>query len=427
MFAWAHRLRPATGTVLVATTAVVAALVACSGPAGTGAGVPAPGAPGSGRAAATACPATPGVSARTVSLGLLYSATGAAAAAFSPYRAGVDARLGVANAAGGINGRTVSYGWADDQSETGPNLAGARQLVESDRSLAVLEESSVATASAGYLQSVGMPVLGTPYDLVWTQDDNMFSYSTYFAAGAAVSTVGQYAKSRRGTRAVVISSGSSAGSRIADDSLATSLTAAGIRVVGRLGPPSGANVARSGAKVKQLRADVLTSAGAPATFLKVAAAAAAKGARLKAVIAPYGYAENVPALYGRTLPTLSVFLTFLPFELNRPAHQQFRKAMATYSPQSSADSAVALDGWINADMFLRGLAAAGPCPSRAGYIAALRAVRNYNAGGLLAAPVDFRADFGRVTTCYVFARVSPGHDRWLVDQPVPLCGRPLAD
>ncbi|MGF7235480.1 MAG: ABC transporter substrate-binding protein [Frankia sp.] len=409
----------------VTATAATAALVACSGSGGAS---PRPGGnPGSGTSDATACPATPGVSARTLSLGLLYSATGSAAAAFSPYRAGVDARLGVANAAGGINGRTVTYAWVDDRSETGPNLAGAHQLIDGDRALAVLEESTAASGSAAYLHSIGAPVLGTPYDIVWTQDSNMFSYSTYFSAGAAVSTIGDYATRRGGTRAVVISSGHSGASRIADDKLAASLTAGKVRVVGRLDPSARVNIATLGAAVKRLRADVLTGAGAPATFLRVAAAATAKGARLKAVIAPYGYDENVPAIYGKTLPTLAVYLTYLPFELNRPAHQRFRAAMAVYSPQTPADSAVALDGWINADMVLRGLSAAGRCPTRAGYIAALRGVRGYNAGGLLAQPVDFQADFGRMNTCYVFARIAPSRNRWTVDQPVPLCGRRLDD
>jgi ABC-type branched-subunit amino acid transport system substrate-binding protein len=368
----------------------------------------------------------PGVTASAVSLGLLYSDTGEAAAAFSPYRAGVDARFGVADAAGGVNGRTVSYTWADDRSQPRSNLSAAHQLVDVEKAFAVLEESSVATGSARYLSQAGVPVLGTPYELVWTRYRTMFTYSTYFSASAPVTTIGDYAASRGGTKAVLVSSSRSSASQIADGALAASLEAGGVRVVGRLDTSAGVSVAALGARVKALGANVLTGPAAPAAFLRVAAAATAKGARLKAVIAPYGYDERVPSNYGRDLPSLTVYLTYLPFELDRPAHRAFRAAMATYSPQSTpVDSAVALDGWINADMFLRGLAAAGRCPTRAGYVAALRAVRGYDAGGLLATPVDFRADLGKINSCYVFVRIAPTHDRWTVDQPVPRCGRRL--
>lgn len=82
--------------------------------------------------------------------------------------------------------------------------------------------------------------------------------------------------------------------------------------------------------------------------------------------------------------------------------------MATYAPQlQPARSDIALDAWINTDMFLRGLQAAGPGPTRAGYIKALRAVQNFDAGGLLPRPVNLSTSFGKASTCFVVVRIAP--------------------
>nr|MDT0666212.1 ABC transporter substrate-binding protein [Micromonospora sp. DSM 115978] len=100
----------------------------------------------------------PGVTAEQVKLGLLYPFTGNAATLFRPFRAGVDARLGVANEAGGVHGRDVVYSWRDDESRPAANLAAARSLVDADGVFGIVESTSVATGSAGYLNSQGVPV-----------------------------------------------------------------------------------------------------------------------------------------------------------------------------------------------------------------------------------------------------------------------------
>ncbi|MCM3883255.1 hypothetical protein [Frankia sp. R82] len=50
-------------------------------------------------------------------------------------------------------------------------------------------------------------------------------------------------------------------------------------------------------------------------------------------------------------------------------------------------------------MMIRGLRAAGPYPTRAGFITGLRAVKGYTAGGLTP-PVTFEQDFGKPSVCY---------------------------
>jgi ABC-type branched-subunit amino acid transport system substrate-binding protein len=376
--------------------------------------------------AAAKCSA-PGVTSSSIAIGLLYPSSGPLSSIFGPVRAGVDARLGVANAAGGIYGRKVTYTWADDQTDLSVNQSAARRLVEEDKVFALLEQSAVATGSAAYLHQQGIPVVGAPLETVWSQYSNMFTYSTFLTHGPAASTFGDYAKARGGTSAALVSTQFNDASIVGAEKARQSLASAGIPVVATIDASAqNPDYAALGARVKASGADILAGVVEPETFLRTAVAAKAAGAKLKLIAAVTGYDQRVLDAVGKVLPGFTVVLSYLPFETNRPAHQRFLAAMATYAPGlQPARSEIAMDGWINTDLLLRGLEAAGPCPTRAGYIKALRAVHNYDAGGLLPKPLDLTTSFGKASRCYVIVRIAPTGDRWTVDRPIPLCGRPL--
>ncbi|MGF7237595.1 MAG: ABC transporter substrate-binding protein [Frankia sp.] len=378
------------------------------------------------RPAVAGCSA-PGVTSTSVTVGLLYPNSGPLSSIFQPFRAGVDARLGVANAAGGVYGRKITYDWADDQAEPSVNKLAARGLIEQNKVFALLEQSTVATGSAAYLHQQGVPVLGTPLETVWSQYDNMFTYFTYLTRRPAVSTFGDYAQARGGTSAAMVISPLNDASAVGGEKIRQSLASANIPVVATI-DASGQfpDYAALGAQVKAAGADTLAGVVEPETFLRIAVAAKAAGANLKLIAGITGYDQRVLDAVGKILPGFSVFLPDLPFETNRPAHRAFLTAMAVYAPQlQPARSQVALDGWIDTDMLLRGLRAAGPCPTRAGYIKALRAVRNFDAGGLLPRPVNFSTSVGKASPCFVVVRIAPTGDRWNVDRPIPFCGHTL--
>src|SRR5580693_7111784 len=67
-----------------------------------------------------------------IKLGLLTSETGAASSSFNTVYQGVEARIGLQNAQGGVDGHKLEYVTADDTS-TGPGaVAAAQQLIEQD-------------------------------------------------------------------------------------------------------------------------------------------------------------------------------------------------------------------------------------------------------------------------------------------------------
>lgn len=368
----------------------------------------------------------PGVTSGAVRVGLVYPDTGNSATLFQPFRSGVDARLGVANAAGGVGGRRVSYAWRDDASDPNGNESAARDLVGSQHVFGLIESTSVATGSAAYLHGLGVPVTGTSLEAVWTQNDTMFSYSNMVSDGPSVTTWGTFVAQRGGRRAVIAQSGFSATSMNLADKLALSLQAAGVQVVGRVDATGPIDVGGIGAKVRDSGADVLVGAVTGAAFGQVVLGARTARANLRVILSPVSYDQRLLQLYGPVLAGVYTFVDYQPFEVDTPTHRRFLAAMRLYAPQMSPPAQqAALAGWIATDIFLRGLEAAGSCPSRAAFIHGLRAVRGYDAGGLLPAPIDFSEHFGQVNRCYTFLQVNADAKRFDLIRPAPLCGTEL--
>lgn len=400
----------AIAAVAVAVTAGSSSLVAC----------------GSQQASIRTTCSEPGVSDHEIRLGLLYSASGDAASLIRPFRAGVDARLGVANAQGGVNDRKVTYEWADDASDTASNLAGARNLVAGRNVFGLLEASTAASGSADYLHRQAVPVVGTSLDGPWGTDRNMFSYSLLVARGPSISTWGDFVARQGGHTAVLATTQFSPTSVTFAAELSASLRAAGIRVVDTIEVAGPIDAASVGRRIRATGADVLVGAVTGLSFGQVIAGARGEGAKLKVILSPTGYDQTILRLFGRAFAGVYLFVDFLPFELNTPAHRAFLAAAETYAPQvQPPDTQAALAGWISADMALHGLRVAGRCPSRQGFITGLRAVRGYTAEGLLPSPVDFGADFGQISRCYTFLQVSADGKRFVPIQPAPRCGTKL--
>jgi ABC-type branched-subunit amino acid transport system substrate-binding protein len=369
---------------------------------------------------------TPGITDDHIKLGLLYPDTGNTASLFLPFRAGVDARLGVANAAGGVRGRKVDYIWRDDESLPQVNLAAARTLVESEEVFGIIESTSVASGSAEFLHERGVPVTGASLETPWTVYDNMFSYSNLISDGPSITTWGEFAAGRGGHSAVIVEAPFSDTSLRFSRQLRKSLESAGIEVVETLDGTGPIDMTKIGKKIKESGADVLVGAVTATTFAQVVAGARLAHADLRVVLSPTGYDEGLLRYFGEIFAGAYFFVDFLPFELNTAAHQQFLAAMAEYSPQMQPPNhQTALSGWLSADMFLRGLQDAGPCPTRGNFITRLRSVRDYDARGLLPDPIDFEAEFGHINRCYTFLQVSSDGKRFEVVKPVPRCGSAL--
>ncbi|MGF7236408.1 MAG: ABC transporter substrate-binding protein, partial [Frankia sp.] len=306
------------------------------------------------------------------------------------------------------------------------NLVAARRLVDADNVFGLIESSTAASGSAAFLHGLNIPVTGASLETPWSTDRNMFSYSTLISNGASVSTWGDFIAAHGGHTAVIASARFSATSMTIAREMAASLRSAGIQVVGTVDLTSPIDDGKIGREIKATGADVLVGAVTGASFGQAIAGARGEGAHLKVILSPTGYDQSLLTLFGKTFAGVYLFVDFLPFEEDPATHQAFLNAMATYSPQTQAPSGqAALSGWISADMFLRGLAAAGPCPTREGFISGLRSVRDYDAGGLLPEPLNLTTSFGQISRCYTFLQVAADGSKFVVVPPAPRCGSKL--
>ncbi|WP_018501395.1 ABC transporter substrate-binding protein [Parafrankia discariae] len=360
--------------------------------------------------AADGCVA-PGVTAReVVKVGLLYPDSGGLASSFGAARAGIDARLGLANASGGVHGRRISYVWRDDQADPSANLTMSRQLVEREGVFGVLETSTASSGGAPYLADAAVPVVGLAVEDAWSRYRNMFSFSYVFTDGRSVDTFGRYVRAQGGTRAVIVRdyAGGSTSMQFADQ-LIVSLRAAGVEIpAGQVTEyqPGRASATRIAEWMVDNGVDSLVAAMDTETLAQLVDAAREAGVPLKVILTGREVSAELLRAYGARLAGVTSYANYLPFQANSPALDAYRAAVSRYAPQLvDPDQALALSAYVVADMLVRGLEDAGPCPSRRSFMDGLRAVQDYDAGGLITR-TDFAEDFGRLRECYAFVRVN---------------------
>ncbi|EIV92494.1 ABC transporter substrate-binding protein [Frankia sp. QA3] len=368
---------------------------------------------------------TPGVTPQEIRLGLLYSDTGPSSASLAVTRAGIDARLGLANASGGINGRKVVYDWQDDSGTPAANALGARKLIEDKHDFGLLEYSLAAGASAQYLADRSVPVSGLAVGDAWPRYRNMFSFS--YTTGDAVDTYGQFVKSRGGTRAALLRTALAAEVGNTGAKLVQSMQAVGIPTVAEVPYTSNVDIpAATAQKIISSGADTLLAVvDAGVALPPVLTALRAAGKNMKVIMSVSGYDNHLLREAGPAMAGVVVPVFYRPFEAGGPAIASYTAAMTRYAPQvQHPEQELALIAYINTDLFLKGLQLAGPCPTRKGFVDALRSVTSYDAGGLVQPPIDVKNGLGKQTTCWSFVQANDtGTAFTVVDEN--LCGRVL--
>ncbi|SNQ51179.1 conserved exported hypothetical protein [Frankia canadensis] len=377
------------------------------------------------------CPPTPGVTRDAISLGLLASGSPTPGDPSALFRAGVDARLGEANATGGILGRRLTYRIEDDEGMPTLNAVAGRRLARAEGSLGVLRFSSASAGSAALLAADKVPVVdGQVSDPAAASrpDATVFSYARPLLAQPASSGLGEFLYDRGARRVAVISVQLSGGTQAMGSAAEQSVRAAHLRVSRSIqippGPVDGMDLA---AQLRDADADSLIAFVPAHTFYEITAAVRSAGLGLTAVVGnPTTYDRSQLARVGDDAGGVYTFVDYLPFEVNAPAHRRFLAAIAAYAPQAStfADG-TALIGWISADLLLRGISAAGACPTRASVLTGLRRQTRYDAGGLLPKAIDLSHGISAITPCYEFVRVNPDGTGFAPVDPAPRCGRLL--
>ena len=119
--------------------------------------------PGTSTSGSTASVSTTGTTpaGEPIKIGLLYSATGMAAAASSEVVDALKLELKLLNAAGGIDGRPLEFVMADDGSDAQKGVVAATKLIQDDKVTAILGPFAMFVSSpVGLLaEKAGVPII----------------------------------------------------------------------------------------------------------------------------------------------------------------------------------------------------------------------------------------------------------------------------
>ena len=369
-----------------------------------------------------------------ITLALITSQTGPAAAEFSQAPAGFLARIALQNAQGGVNGHRIVPLVIND--ETSPTqVVTAVQNAIAKGAFGIVSDSPLFFEAAKYPQQQGLPVTGGYFDgPEWGEQPytNMFasdngSIDPKYPANVGI---GAFVKSHGGTNLGVYGYGISPSSSIEANSAALGFKHIGgkVSVVDTSIPFGGVDFTTEALVAKQKGINAVYPTMDINSNLALVTSLEQAGVRPKVVVLPTGYDPAVIRSASWSAVQGDYFLSeFRPFSLPNGGTQQMAAALKQYQhfTPSQFPNYSQYESWTGADLMIKGLQLAGKHPTHAGVISALRHVKSYNANGLLPNTIDYSTIFGHSPepTCeyYMVAR-SKG---FVSAAPQPICGRDL--
>ncbi len=322
----------------------------------------------------------------------------------------MEARFKAINAAGGINGRKITWVVDDTLSTPAGAETAAKDLVQNKGVFAVAELSSSFFGAAPYLAQAGIPVTGVALDgPEWYQkpNTNLFSTTGNAAASGPAYGDGGFYKAIGATKISYVESNVSAAinqGKSVYDSIARDGLHACDKTIVPLGSVNFTAYALSfkadGCNAAEC-ACVLSSSLAMATALHQAGVT-----KVKIIFAAgptqqiFQNAEDEAAAKGAFFPGIvssptysnAASLAFLA---------QLKKYDASYT--GGLPDLGSADGWSVANLMVEGLRQAGANPTRASFITNLRKVTNWTDSGLTTGPINF-VHFGQnpPTQCFSY-------------------------
>ena len=133
------------------------------------------------------------------------------------------------------------------------------------------------------------------------------------------------------------------------------------------------------------------------------------------MILPNAYNQEGIAKNANVANGSYVFTLFTPFESkSKPKGLKLYEKWIKKSGGTKSENSVV--GWLNADLFVRGLKAAGCDFTRQKVIDAINQMTNYNADGLIA-PVDWTKAHQQAPSCFAWSKVENGKFKPVFGQP----------
>jgi branched-chain amino acid transport system substrate-binding protein len=372
---------------------------------------------GAGAAAAT----SDGVTDKSVTIGFITSKTGVGGSTFQNADGGCKARIGRANAEGGVNGRKINVEYVDDQS-SGANLTGAQDLVQNKHVFMVVNDSPFAFLGYRYLIAAGVPAIGFGGDGTYYGDpatkDLLVSAAGNIVnvPGVSYTLIPNQMKRMGAKKTAALAYGISASS-----------TAAANYLQKRAVPAVGLDAVYTNTTIDFGSTDVsapvlgIKNAGADAVYLPMVASTnvavvqglAQNGVKMKSIVMVTGYGQAlldqpVAATFG---PEVVLQSGNAPVELKTKATKQLQADLKKYAGLSDIPDLGVYSGYTSCELAVLGLKNAGNPPTREAFVPNLRKLGTYDQAGLACQPVDISAaTFGQAapTSCSWYVRVTNG-------------------
>jgi len=417
-----HDVRPTKGIdvlnrkpLLAASVAVLLGVAACGGSSGND---NAGGGASSGASAGAGGP-------RTFKVGVLYDATGPAAASNKGFIQGVKAGVEAIKKDG------LTFEISEGDTTTSPQAAGAaaQKLVQKDNVDAVLAGSALTFAGAPYLAQQGVPVVGFPQDgPEWLTLQNMFSVIGPLDGTKVTTTIGEFFKKTGATTIGTLGYGVSPQSALSAKSVAVSAKEAGLKApyVNTAFQFGGTNVQPVALGMKAAGVDGVTTGTDQNTALALVQALKQVGAPPKSFLLAAGYgADTIDAGPAAVKSAEGAYFTtsYEPVEANTDATKRFSDALTAVGVKQASYSIY--NGYVSVLLLAQALKDTGSSPSKADIIKALSGITSFDADGLRGDhPVN---PAGRTVnpgdeSCSFYSVLNGGVFK-PVDGAAPLCGK----
>jgi branched-chain amino acid transport system substrate-binding protein len=362
----------------------------------------------------------PGVTAKAVKLGYIFSETGVAGSTFENAGKACQARIDRENAKGGVNGRKIDMEIIDDAS-SGANLTATQDLVQNRDVFAIVNNSSFAFLSYRYMLEQDVPMIGGGFDgTYYTQKGNEDIISALGSGtpfpGLSYTTTPKVMKELGAKKTAALAYGQSASSSAS----AKTLQDYAVPAVGLDPVYTNTSVDFGTSDVGPLVLGIKNS-GADAVYLPMVAASniavveglKQNGVEMKANVLATGYGQEfLDSPVADTLGRNTVlFQTYKPVEVKDQATKRFRADLKKYAGLTGIPDYGQYTGYITCNLAILGLQNAGKTPTRRGFIDGLRELGTHNGDGLTCAPVDISLENisrAPTTSCSYFMYVKDG-------------------
>ena len=152
------------------------------------------------------------------------------------------------------------------------------------------------------------------------------------------------------------------------------------------------------------------------------------GVKLKVVEFPTGYEPDIIGSSSWQAVQGAWFGSgFRPTSIPNAGTVQMVAALSKYDHRKAADfpTFAIYEGWLGADLMIKGIGLAGSSPSPAKVISQLRKVTSYNGNGLLPINVDYATNFGtgNPVTCAWYLQAKP--KGFVPGSKAPICGKTI--